>query len=94
MTFKSTRIGLIRDGELEIDGDLTIRGLTVKVRFTAQGPTPPIRDPWGNTCVAVSATTQISRRDFGLTWNATLEAGGILVSDEVTITLDVELVKA
>jgi polyisoprenoid-binding protein YceI len=49
---------------------------------------------WGNTRVAVSATTKINRKDFGLTWNATLETGGILVGDEVTITLDVEFVKA
>jgi polyisoprenoid-binding protein YceI len=94
LTFKSTRIGLIRDGELEIDGDLAIRGVTVPVHFTAQGPTSPTKDPWGNTRIAVSATTWINRKDFGLVWNATLEAGGILVSDEVTITLDVEFVKA
>lgn len=94
LTFKSTRIGLIREGELEIDGDLTIRGVTVPVRFTSQGPTLPTKDPWGNTRIGVSATTLINRRDFGLNWNAALEAGGFLVSDEVTITLDVEFVKA
>lgn len=94
LTFKSTRIGLIRNGELDIHGDLTIRGVTVPVRFTAQGPTLPTKDPWGNTRIAVSATTRINRKDFGLIWNATLEAGGFLIGDEVTITLDVEFVKA
>jgi polyisoprenoid-binding protein YceI len=49
---------------------------------------------WGNTRIAVSATTKINRKDFGLTWNAALETGGILVGDEVTITLDVEFIKA
>lgn len=92
--FKSTGISIVRDGELAVEGDLTIRGITRKVRFSVEGPTPPVKDPWGNTRVAISATTKINRKDFGLTWNAALETGGILVGDEVTITLDVEFVKA
>ena len=92
--FKSTAISIVRDGELSIEGDLTIRDVTRKVVFAVEGPTPPTKDPWGNTRVAVSAITKINRKDFGLTWNATLEAGGILVGDEVAITLDVEFVKA
>jgi hypothetical protein len=59
-----------------------------------QGPTPATKDPWGNTRIAISATTKINRKDFGLIWNAVLESGGILVGDEVTITLDVEFIKA
>jgi polyisoprenoid-binding protein YceI len=94
LSFKSTRISLVRDGELAVEGDLTIRGVTRKVLFSVEGPTPPAKDPWGNTRVAVSATTKINRKDFGLTWNTALETGGILVGDEVTITLDVEFVKA
>ena len=94
LAFKSSRISLVRDGELAVDGDLTIRGLTRKVTFNMEGPTPPAKDPWGNTRVAVSATTKINRKDFGLTWNAALETGGILVGDEVTITLDIQFVKA
>jgi polyisoprenoid-binding protein YceI len=94
LSFKSTRIGLVRDGELAVEGDLTIRGVTRTVLFSVEGPTPPTRDPWGNTRVAVSATTKINRKDFGLTWNTALETGGILVGDEVTIALDVEFVKA
>ena len=94
LSFKSTRISLVRDGELAVEGDLTIRGVTRKVLFSVEGPTPPTKDPWGNTRVAVSATTKINRKDFGLTWNTALETGGILVGDEVTITLDVEFVKA
>jgi polyisoprenoid-binding protein YceI len=92
--FKSTAISVVRDGELSVEGHLTIRGVTRKVLFDVEGPTPPTKDPWGNTRVAVSATTKINRKDFGLTWNAALETGGILVGDEVTITLDVEFVKA
>jgi polyisoprenoid-binding protein YceI len=94
LSFSSTRISLVRDGELAVEGDLTIRGVTRKVVFNVEGPTPPTKDPWGNTRVGVSATTKINRKDYGLTWNAALETGGILVGDEVTITLEVEFIKA
>ncbi len=94
LTFKSTNIRLIRAGELAVAGDLTIRGVTRNVLFDVEGPTPPTKDPWGNLRVAVSATAKISRKDFGLVWNAALESGGILVGDEVTITLDVEFVSS
>jgi polyisoprenoid-binding protein YceI len=93
LSFASTRIMRAGDGELEVEGDLTIRGVTRKVVFDVEGPTPPAKDPWGNTRIGLSATTKINRKDFGLTWNAALETGGILVGDEVTITLDVEAVK-
>ncbi len=94
ITFQSTEISLVKDGELAVAGELTIRDVTRKVVFSAEGPTPPAKDPWGNTRVGVSATTKISRKDFGLSWNAALESGGFLVGDEVTITLDVQFVKA
>ena len=94
LSFKSTGVSLVRDGELAVEGDLTIRGVTRKVLFSVDGPTPPTKDPWGGTRVAVSAATKINRKDFGLTWNAALETGGILVGDEVTITLDAEFLKA
>ena len=93
LSFKSTRISLVQEGHIAVEGDLTIRGVTRKVLFAAEGPTPPAKDPWGNTRVAVSAAAKINRKDFGLTWNTALETGGILVGDEVTITLDVEFVK-
>lgn len=94
LSFKSAGITQTRDGELKVAGDLTIRGVTRNVVFTVEGPTPPAKDPWGNTRLGLSATTKINRKDFGLTWNAALETGGILVGDEVTITLDVQFVKA
>jgi len=93
LSFQSTGIS-IRDGEVSVEGDLTIHGVTRKVRFAVEGPTEPAKDPWGNTRIAISASTKISRKDFGLTWNAALETGGILVGDDVTITLDAEFVKA
>jgi polyisoprenoid-binding protein YceI len=94
LSFKSSNIKVAGDGELKVEGDLTIRGVTRKVTFVVEGPTPPTKDPWGNTRMAISATTKINRKDFGLVWNAALETGGILVGEDVTITLDVEFVKA
>ena len=94
LSFKSNAIKQVHDGELSVEGVMTIRGVTRKVTFDVEGPTPPAKDPWGNTRIAVSATTKINRKDFGLTWNTALETGGILVGDEVTISLDVEFVKA
>jgi polyisoprenoid-binding protein YceI len=94
LSFKSTRVSVVGNGELAVEGDLSIHGVTRKVTFSVEGPTPPTKDPWGNTRIGLSATTKINRKDFGLTWNAALETGGILVGEEVTITLDVEFLKA
>ena len=94
LTFRSARITRTRGGELQAEGDLTIHGVTRKVLFDVDGPTPPVTDPWGGTRIGLSATTKINRKDYGLTWNAALETGGILVGEDVTLTLEVEFVKA
>src|ERR1700680_2798104 len=94
LSFKSTRVSRARDEELAIDGDLTIHGVTRNVVFAVEGPTPSAKDPWGNTRIGLSASTKLNRKDFGLTWNTALETGGILVGDEVTITLEAQFVKA
>ena len=94
LTFTSSRLSRNTDGEMEAAGNLSIHGVTREVVFAVEGPTPPGKDPWGNTRIGASATTKISRKDFGLTWNATLETGGILVGDDITITLDVQFIKA
>jgi polyisoprenoid-binding protein YceI len=94
MTFQSTAIQVKEPGELAVTGDLTIHGVTKSVTFDVEGPTPPAKDPWGNLRVGLSATTKINRKDFGLTWNAGLETGGVLVGEDVTITLDVQFIKA
>jgi polyisoprenoid-binding protein YceI len=94
LSFRSTRIRRAGDGELAVEGDLTIHGVTKKAVFTVEGPTPPTKDPWGNTRVGISATTKINRKDYGLTWNAALETGGLLVGEDVAITLEVEFIKA
>jgi polyisoprenoid-binding protein YceI len=94
LLFKSTRVIPKNQDELAVEGELTIHGVTHTVRFAAEGPTPPAKDPWGNSRIGVSATTKINRKDYGLTWNTALEAGGILVGEEVTITLDLQFVKS
>ncbi len=91
LTFKSKRTENGPNG-LKLIGDLTIHGTTREVTLAVDGPTPPVKDPWGLTRVGASATTKINRKDFGLTWNQALEAGGVLVGDEVKISLEVELV--
>jgi polyisoprenoid-binding protein YceI len=94
MSFKSTKVTVTGAAEGTVEGDLTIRDVTKPVVFEVEGPTPPTKDPWGNLRVGVSATTKISRKEFGLTWNAPTEAGGVMVGDHVTITLEAEFVKA
>jgi polyisoprenoid-binding protein YceI len=90
---KSTHIAVKSDGELVVTGDLRIKGVTRSVKFAVEGPTPATKDPWGNTRIGVAATARINRKDFGLTWNAALEAGGLMVSEDVSITLDLQFVK-
>jgi polyisoprenoid-binding protein YceI len=94
LTFKSIRVSTRGVDELTVEGDLSIHGIIRTVVFEVQGPSAPIKDPWGNIRIGLSARTRINRKDFGLTWNAPLEMGGSVVGDEVTITLDVEFVKA
>ena len=92
ITFQSTRIEGSGD-ELKVIGDLTIHGVTKPVTLAVERPSAEQKDPWGNVKIGASGTTKIKRKDFRLTWNAALEAGGVLVGDEVSITLDVQFVK-
>ena len=91
ITFKSKRVDKGGNGTLKMTGDLTIRGVTKEVVLTVDGPTPAIKDMQGNTRVGGQATTKISRKDFGLAWNKALEIGGVVVGDEVEITIDMEI---
>jgi len=94
MAFKSTAVKSTGVGEYAVTGELTLHGVTRSVTFAVEGPTAPTKDPWGNLRVGLSATTKINRKDFGLTWNAALETGGVLVGEDVAISLDVEFIKA
>jgi polyisoprenoid-binding protein YceI len=93
ITFKSKRVQQVATGKLKVTGDLTIRGTTKEVVLDVEGPTAPVKDPWGNVRAAVTATTKVNRQDFGVKWNATLDNGGVVVGDDVNITIDVEMIK-
>jgi len=92
-TFKSTKVESAGTGKLKVTGDLTIHGVTKSVVLDVDGPKPPIKDPWGLQRSAVSATTKINRKDFGVNWAKTMDTGGAIVGDEVSITLDVEMIQ-
>jgi polyisoprenoid-binding protein YceI len=93
ITFKSKKITQDGDG-LKITGDLTLHGVTKEVALNVDGPTEEQKDPWGNIRVGASASTKIKRSDFGLTWNAALETGGIMLGDDLKLEVDVSLIKA
>jgi len=93
MTFKSTKVEKAGEGKLKVTGDLTIRGVTKSVTLDVGGPTQEIKDPWGNVKRGISVTGKINRKDFGLNWSKTIEAGPV-VGDEVTIEIESELAKA
>lgn len=90
--FRSKRIEQAGDG-YTVHGDLTIRGVTKDVPLKVEDLTPEAKDPWGNLRAGATASTKIKRGDFGLGWNMVLEAGGIMVGEEVSITIDAELVR-
>src|SRR5579863_145905 len=93
ITFKSKKVEIVSSGKLKISGDLTIHGITKQAVLDVEGPTPPVKDPWGNTRVAASATTKVNRQDYGVKWNANMDGGGVVVGDDVNITIDLEMTK-
>ena len=93
ITFQSTSIRSTGGRDYEVTGDLTIRGVTQTVTLNVADFSEPSKDPWGNLRIGLSGSTKVNRKDFGLVWNAPLEFGGVLVGDEVTITLDVQFIK-
>jgi polyisoprenoid-binding protein YceI len=93
MTFKSTKVEQAGTGKLKITGDLTIHGTTKQVVLDVDGPTAAVKDPWGNQRAAVNATTKVNRQDFGVKWNATMDNGGVVVGDDVSITIDAEMIQ-
>jgi polyisoprenoid-binding protein YceI len=93
ITFRSKKVENVSAGKLKVTGDLTIRGITKEVVLDVEGPSNAVKDPWGNTRVAASATTKINRQDYGVKWNANIDGGGVVVGDEVNITIDLEMIK-
>ena len=93
MTFVSKKIVVERGQLRQVIGDLTIRGTSREVTLAVEELTPAIKDPWGNTRRGATATTEINRKDYGLTWNKAMETGGVVVGDEVRIALVIELIR-
>jgi polyisoprenoid-binding protein YceI len=92
ITFKSTKVEPDGSNKWKVTGDLTLRGVTKPVVLEVE-TTAPIKDPSGKTRAGASATTKIDRKDFGVLWNKPMEAGGVLVGDEVAISIEVEAVQ-
>ena len=92
MTFKSRKIDTAAGGGYKVVGDLTLRGVTKEVVLDVEPLRPAIKDQRGATRTGTTATTRINRQDYGVKWSRTLDGGGVVVSDEVSITIDVELV--
>jgi polyisoprenoid-binding protein YceI len=93
MTFVSKRVMPASPGKLKLLGDLTLHGVTKEVTLDVEGPAPEVKGQRGELRSGASATTRISRKEFGLTWNRAVETGGVAVSDEVVINIDVELIR-
>lgn len=93
ITFVSTAVVVTDGTPVKIVGELTIRDITRTVQLEVEEFTQSITDPWGNTRRGASASTKINRSDYGLTWNKALETGGVVVGDEVHISLEVEMIK-
>jgi polyisoprenoid-binding protein YceI len=94
MTFVSKKVAKAGKDSLKVTGDLTLHGVTKEVVLDVEGPSPESKDPWGNIRKGASATAKINRKDFGLNWNKALETGGVVVGDEISITLEIEMIKA
>jgi len=93
MTFKSKTVTALSPGKLKVTGDLTINAITREVILDLDGPTAPIRDTQHREKIGVSAVTKVSRKEFGILYNPIMETGGVAVSDEVSIVLEIELIK-
>jgi polyisoprenoid-binding protein YceI len=91
ITFKSTKIEKNKEGKLLVTGDLSMHGVTKPVTLTVNTLTDAVKGPFGNTARGVQASGKLNRKDFGLTWNKSLEAGGVLVGEEIDLVIDAEL---
>ena len=93
ITFKSTKIEKISAGKMKVTGNLTIHGVTKQVVLDVEGPSGAVKDPWGNTRVALNASTTVNRLDYGVKWNAKMDSGGMVVGDDVNVNIDLEMTK-
>ena len=94
MHFQSTLFSRSSADQLVVIGELTMHGVSRSIELPVTEMSRPVRDPWGNLRLAASATAKLNRKEFGLTWNTVLEAGGFLVGDEIFIDIDIEFLEA
>jgi polyisoprenoid-binding protein YceI len=94
ITFVSKRWSRAANGKLKVTGDLTMHGVTRTVVLDVAPFSKETRDPWGNTRRATTATATINRKDFGIDWNKSLDTGGLMIGDQVDITLEIEMIQA
>jgi polyisoprenoid-binding protein YceI len=92
IAFKSRRIEPVKDGQFKVIGDLSIRGVTREITLDAE-VNGAGKSPWGTEVVGITVTGELNRKDYGLTWNVALEAGGWLVGDTIKIEIDIEAIK-
>ena len=90
ITFKSTKVEKAGAG-LKVTGNLTLHGITKEVVLSVEGPMPAVKDPWGNTKSGFTATGKLNRKDFGITWNKNIDGGGMVVGEDIQITIDLEV---
>ena len=90
ITFKSKKIEPSGSGQFKVTGDLTLHGVTKEVVLDVSDVTAPIKDPMGKTRAGAQASTKIDRKDFGINWSKVIDGGGLMVGDEVAISIDVE----
>jgi polyisoprenoid-binding protein YceI len=93
ITFKSKKIEPAGAGKAKVTGDLTLHGVTKEVVLDVEGPTAVIKDPFGNTKAGAHAQVRINRKDFGIAWNKGMDGGGIMLGEDVDISIDIEAVK-
>jgi polyisoprenoid-binding protein YceI len=92
LSFKSSTVKKISENEFEIEGELTVKDVTKTITLATEY-SGLMLDPWGNTKAGLSIAGKINRKEFGLTWNAALETGGVLVGEEVKLFVEVQLLK-
>jgi polyisoprenoid-binding protein YceI len=92
ITFKAKKVTKVSDSKFQVTGDLTLHGVTKEVTLDAEGLPKPLKDPMGNLKLGGVVTTKLNRKEFGIEWNKALDGGGVVVSDTVDVTIDIELI--